>query len=140
MQDKSRFIIAGCAVLVCVVLFTARAESIRQSEAKQFETRCGWFDNPTPANIWLMDSEAQWVIGEQGGYQVPGDWNWPRFKRGQWVPAPGHVGSYGYGCACFQLRVNKQTHQVLEIKSVRPRPLSACRKDPKLKKWQFEAP
>ena len=98
----------------------------------QFETRCGWFSNPTPANVWLYDREAEWTIGLQGGYQVPGDWPWPTFKPGQWVVT--NAGDHGYGCACLKLRVNKRTHQVLEIRSSRARPLLQCRQDPALKK------
>jgi Protein of unknown function (DUF4087) len=102
------------------------------STAKNYETRCGWFSNPTPANIWLYDRVGEWTIGVQGGYQVDGDWGWPEFKARQWVRTNGE---YGYGCACLQLRVNKKTHEVLEIKSSRARPLAACRQDTLLKKW-----
>jgi hypothetical protein len=104
-----------------------------ESQAAQFETRCGWFVNPTPANIWLFDRDAEWTIGVQGGYQVESDWNPPAFKPRQWVRTNGN---YGYGCACLQLRVNKETHEVLEIKSSRARPLAACHKDQSLKKWK----
>lgn len=128
---RSRFVILACALLCLVV---GPVEMFPQ-ETKQFETRCGWFHNPTPANVWLSDRDGQWIIGTQGGYQLEGDWDWPQFKRGQWVLT--NVASYGYGCACLQLRVNKDTHQVVEIKSARARPLSACRKDPKLKKWKL---
>ncbi len=38
--------------------------------AKNYETRCGWFDNPTPANYSLYDKDSEWIIGVQGGYQV----------------------------------------------------------------------
>jgi hypothetical protein len=99
-----------------------------------FETRCGWFSNPTPANISLYDRDDEWTIGVQGGYQTPGDWPWPVFKRGQWVKT--NTGSYGYGCACLQVRVNKQTQEVLEIKSSSGRLLSQCRQDASLKKWE----
>jgi hypothetical protein len=102
--------------------------------AQKFETRCGWLSNPTPANIWLYDRDDEWTIGVQGGYQVEGDWDWPKFKPGQWVRTNAN---YGYGCACLVVRVNKETREVLEIKSARPRPLSACRKDPALKKWKL---
>lgn len=61
-------------------------------QSSKFETRCGWFTNPTPANIWLQDREAQWIIGTQGGYQMEGDWPWPNFKKGQWVRT--NVGEY----------------------------------------------
>jgi uncharacterized protein DUF4087 len=123
-----------CYLLLAAVVFAAgqfRLPGV--SVAKQFETRCGWFVNPTPANIWLYDRHGEWTIGAQGGYQVEGDWDWPSFKNGQWVETNGH---YGYGCACMQVRVNRQTKKVLEIKSSRSRPLAACRRDPSLKKWK----
>lgn len=99
----------------------------------KFETRCGWFSNPTPANIWLYDRDGEWTIGVQGGYQVEGNWDWPDFKPGQWVKT--NV-NHGYGCACLQLRVERETHHVLEIKSTRVKPLAACRRDPSLRKWK----
>jgi hypothetical protein len=96
-----------------------------------FETRCGWFSNPTPANIWLDDRDGEWIIGVQGGYQVESDWEWPAFKKGQWVETNGH---HGYGCACLAVRVDKETHHVLEIKNARARTLAACRRDRSLKR------
>ena len=59
---------------------------------------------------------------------------WPTFKSEQWVRT--NAGSYGYGCACLRVSVNKQTHEVLEIKSSRARSLAQCRQDPTLKKWK----
>jgi uncharacterized protein DUF4087 len=79
----------------------------------------------------LISLDAEWTIGAQGGYQVERDWDWPAFKEGQWVETNGH---YGYGCACMQVRVDRRTKKVLEIKSTRARPLAACRRDPSLKK------
>src|SRR2546426_10574930 len=105
-----------------------------ESEATQFETRCGWLSNPTPANVWLYDRNGEWTIGVQGGYQVEGDWDWPDFKPRQWVKT--NAGDHGYGCACLRLRVDRKTHRVLEIKSARPRPLAACRQDQILKKLE----
>jgi len=127
------------SLVVCYLLLAAVVAVYGQSRpaggaaVKQFETRCGWFSNPTPANIWLYDREAEWTIGVQGGYQVEGDWDWPSFKDGQWVETNGR---YGYGCVCMQVRVNRQTKKVLEIKSSRARPLAACRQDLPLKKWK----
>lgn len=130
---KPRFVVVSCLLLLGVVLVNAGPRLHNETEAGQFETRCGWFSNPTPANVWLFDRDGEWTIGEQGGYQVEGDWDWPDFKRGQWVRTNGN---YGYGCACLRLRVNQETRKVLEIKSARARPLSACRQDRSLKKWE----
>src|SRR4051812_16771245 len=58
--------------------------------AAKRETRCGWFDNPTPANATLTDADGEWLISEQGGYQAEGDWP-PTDKS--WVHTNG--GSYG---------------------------------------------
>ncbi|HEU4404836.1 MAG TPA: DUF4087 domain-containing protein [Polyangiaceae bacterium] len=98
--------------------------------APTFETRCGWFENPTPANAWLTDRDGEWLISMQGGYHADGDWP-PAFKRRQWVHTNG--GSYGYGCACMHVSVDRAKKRVRKIASARPLELSACRADPALK-------
>jgi Protein of unknown function (DUF4087) len=131
---RLRLIIVGY-LLLTVAAFTTEPFAMPDASAgDKFETRCGWFDNPTPGNISLYDRDGEWLIGVQGGYQVEGDWDWPVFKPRQWVST--NAGSHGYGCVCMQLRVNRQAHEVLEIKSSRARPLAVCRKDQTLKKWK----
>lgn len=129
-----RLLIVGYLLLSVVVLATGRPERLATSAGGRLETRCGWFSNPTPANVSLYDGDGEWIIGVQGGYQVADDWAWPVFKPRQWVLT--NTGSYGYGCACLQLRVNKETHEAVAIKSARARPLAACRQERSLKKWQ----
>jgi hypothetical protein len=102
-------------------------EKVASSES---QTRCGWFDNPTPQNASLIDNEDVWIVSEQGGYSADGDWP-PKFKPNQWVRT--NAGSYGYGCACMRVTVNPETSQVVKIFSSYARPLSACRKDKKVK-------
>lgn len=118
-------------LLFAVVACFAQSNSPANDLVSRFETRCGWFSNPTPANAWFYDRAGEWAIGVQGGHQAKGDW--PNVKSGQWVRT--NVGDYGYGCSCMQARVNKRTHEVLEIKSSRGRTLAQCRNDPALKKW-----
>ena len=36
------------------------------------ERRCGWLQNPTPANYWLIDRDGEWTLSAQGGYHAPG--------------------------------------------------------------------
>ena len=112
-------------------LFDASAQ-----QSKKFETRCGWLDNPTTATYSLSDKDREWTIGVQGGYQVE-DFEIPAFKRGQWISF--FDGSYGYGCACFQMKVDYETSYVLEIRKSTARPLAACRKDKSLRKWKDES-
>lgn len=101
--------------------------------AEKSETRCGWFSNPTPGNAWLYDRDGEWTIGVQGGYQAEGDW--PDFSPKQWVETNVH---YGYGCACLKVQVDRSTKKVIGIESARARPLSVCRRDKALRKWDFK--
>jgi len=135
---NKKFIKFGLMIFICLLLAFAtlvsgRTRSPHVPAVQQFETRCGWFSNPTPANASLHDRDDEWIIGVQGGYRAEGDW--PSFKKGQWVETNGH---YGHGCACLRLRVNRETGRVIEIESARARPLAACRRDRSLRKWGFK--
>lgn len=92
--------------------------------------RCGWFDNPTPQNATLTDHDGEWTISAQGGHASSGAWP-PKFKASQWVRT--NAGSYGYGCACFRVSVDKEASQITHIASAYARSLSACRSDKALK-------
>jgi len=127
---KTKLTLAVGMLLLAVVRLPGQPTESAAIPPTELETRCGWFSNPTPGNAWLYDRDAEWTISVQGGYEAKGDW--PEFKPQQWVETNGN---YGYGCACLQVKVNRRTHEVVEIKSGRPRPVSQCRKDPALKKW-----
>jgi hypothetical protein len=125
----------GCLLISSAVGATENGHAPQRSTTSHIETRCGWLSNPTPANIWFYDRDGEWTIGVQGGYQIEGDWEWPSFRRGQWVKTNG---SHGYGCVCMRMRVDQETREVLEIKSAHARPLQACRQDRSLKKWKLD--
>lgn len=131
---NKKVILLGLIIVSCL-LFPSESLVIGQPDKRKspannkFETRCGWFENPTPANVWLNDKDGEWIISIQGGYQAEGDA--PEFPAKQWVLT--NAGSYGYGCACLQVKVNRRTRQILQIKSGVARPLEACRKDRRLK-------
>jgi len=116
-----------------MTIVSAYPSSPARASLQKSEMRCGWFSNPTPANASLFDRDGEWIIGVQGGYQAEGDW--PEFKANQWVETNGH---YGYGCACLQVRVNRSTRRIIAIESAQARALSACRRDPALRKWGFK--
>src|SRR5215831_10704358 len=118
-MTNRRFITVISLVIMAVVAVGQPARPTGSTAA--FETRCGWFSNPTPANAWFFDRDGEWTIGVQGGHQADGAW--PNFTTSQWVRTNGN---YGYGCACLQMRVDKQTREVLVIKSSRVRPLAQC--------------
>src|SRR5829696_8746055 len=128
----SRFLLATF-LLLAVAFVSAQPRTPHTPALEKTEMRCGWFSNPTPANASLYDRDAEWIIGVQGGYQADGDW--PDFGPKQWIETNVH---YGYGCACLRLRVNRSTHKVMEIESAKPRPLSVCRNDRKLKRSGFK--
>jgi CO/xanthine dehydrogenase Mo-binding subunit len=90
------------------------------------ETRCGWIDNPTPANWWLTDGTGEWIIATQGGAQAGGMDLMPDFTAGEWVETNG---SYGYGCTCMEVATDKAEMRILKITGVTQKPLAACRSD-----------
>lgn len=98
------------------------------------KVRCGWFDNPSPNNATLMDADGEWTISRQGGaesgYEAKG--KWPKFNGENFVRTGN--GSYGYGCACMKVSDNIQSNEIATIYWAKERPLSACRKDSKIRK------
>jgi hypothetical protein len=125
---RSCVVVGKYLPLLMTLFLVGQFSTSTTSAVSRFETRCGWLSNPTPGNVWLYDRDGEWTIGIQGGHQADGDL--PDFKPQQWVETNVH---YGYGCACLRVKVNHQTHKVLEIESSTARPLSVCRKDRKLK-------
>ena len=93
------------------------------------ENRCGWLHNPTPANWWLVDSEGEWLLGAQGGYQAPGMDEMPDMSTAGWVRTNGY---YGYGCACLRVTTDRLSGRVTQVISARPLPLRQCRSDRRL--------
>jgi hypothetical protein len=94
------------------------------------ERRCGWLVNPTPANWWLNDRDGEWTLSVQGRGSVPGFDDIPDMSTKGWVVTNG--ASYGYGCACIDMDVNRAAKTVVRIRKAAPQPLSACIKDPAL--------
>ena len=130
---KLRLLFISFVLLVAITVAGGQPVSLGHPNVEKVETRCGWFSNPTPGNASLYDAEQEWIIGVQGDYQAEGDW--PEFPPKQWVETNVH---YGYGCACLRLTVNRETSKVIKIVSGSARPLSACRRDRALKKWDFK--
>lgn len=90
------------------------------------ERRCGWLDNPTPANWFLQDAHASWTISAQGGFQAQGMDNIPDISEREYVKTNGN---YGYACACMDVRTDRQRRRILSLKNFEQLPLQQCRRD-----------
>lgn len=94
------------------------------------ETRCGWLQNPTPANWWLDDADGSWTIMSQGaGEGPPGMDLIPDISERDYVRTNGN---YGYACACLSVETDETEESITEILSFRQLALSKCENDGKL--------
>ncbi len=102
------------------------------------ERRCGWLNNPTPANFSLTDRDREWTISVQGGDVAEGFDVMPDMTTKGWVKTNNN---YGYGCACMTVDTNIDEPgepafwgQIRRIYSATPLPLRQCRADKRLPK------
>jgi hypothetical protein len=128
-ESRAWYFAATISIMIFMGAIQSGAASVPSAGASTPVLRCGWFDNPSPSNVWLNDRDGEWTIGIQGGHQAKG--NWPKFKPAEWIRSGS--GSYGYGCACLKLQANAETRDVMLIISATARPITACRNDPALK-------
>ncbi|MGL4239296.1 DUF4087 domain-containing protein [Tabrizicola sp.] len=97
------------------------------------ETRCGWYDNPTPGNVFFDDADGSWTISTQGGPEALGfgDAYTTNFDDRERVVT--NAGSYGYSCACVHGKFGPVgSGEVLKVTRLEGLPLSQCVNDPKL--------
>jgi hypothetical protein len=120
----------------CLVIGWLLAACIFPGPASAAEQRCGWYVNPTPANLLLIDRDGEWWITSQGqanGLDAEGaDDKAPTFDPKQFVQM--QPNGYGYGCACLRVETDRQAHRITKVFSGTIRPLASCRKDRALRK------
>ncbi len=127
-QLSSRLILGTailCAIIVLVWALPARAA----------ETRCGWYQAPTPGNLWLTDRQATWSIMSQGevlGPDAAGLDNLPPFSPRQFVETNVQGSGYGYGCACMVVDTQAGSRRIVRVRSGKIVPLDQCRRDKRL--------
>lgn len=109
------------------VLGTVFALAVATHAVAAPEKRCGWLENPTPANWWLVDKDDSWTLSTQGSPPVPGFDEMPDMSTHGWVVT--NAGMHGYGCACLDLEINPRTREVTRIVVARPLPLKRCKAD-----------
>lgn len=115
------------SVLCCLSLITLCLGFAPSSYAN--ERRCGWLQNPTPANWWLVDRDGSWTISTQGGRSARGMDRIPDLSQGEYVETNG---SYGYACACMDVAASPKAMRINTIYRVKQLPLRTCQQDPAL--------
>ena len=116
-------------VLLLAASTNAPASADGEPKAQGYQRRCGWMDNPTPQNFWLVDREGEWTISTMGEEPAEGP-GLPDFGK-HWVKTNG---SYGYGCACMEAKVDANAKRIVSYRKVEVLPLKKCRSDPRLPK------
>jgi hypothetical protein len=92
---------------------------------------CGWIDNPTPGNWWLIDRTGSWELATQGQPGVKGFDNMPDMSVFGKIEVNG---SYGYSCGCVTARIDRANRKIVELMSAKPVSLRQCRTDRRLPK------
>jgi len=95
------------------------------------ETRCGWLENPSPGNIWLIDRDGSWDISVQGTPNSLDDKSMEQVYKSlanenEFVRTNRN---YGFSCACLTVDVDKETKSITAIYKSKQLPLKPCLED-----------
>lgn len=93
------------------------------------ERRCGWLQNPGPANWYLEDRDGQWELWTQGRAMPPGMSAVTGMTNRDWVRPSGN---YGYGCACLTL-VSDVHGVITRVIASEQLPIARCEADRSLR-------
>ncbi len=117
------------ALAVAVLSAAATAGEVRdRGSSVSPEQRCGWFENPTPNNAWLIDRDRTWLIASQSAEAPEIEGEWPSgFGKDQWVRS--NVGSYGYGCVCMDVVSDPASGWITRIVDSQAQALAVCLED-----------
>ncbi|MCA3810924.1 MAG: DUF4087 domain-containing protein [Burkholderia sp.] len=122
--DQMTIARARCAIWVLgAALALGTATEVAAAPVK----RCGWLENPTPANWWLVDKDGSWTLSTMGNEPVPSLDEMPDMSKQGWVVT--NAGEHGYGCACLDLEIDPRTRDVTRIVAAKPLPLKRCKAD-----------
>lgn len=109
-----------------ILAAAAAALAIGSTAGATVQTRCGWINNPTPANWWLVDGDGLWMIGVQGGHQAPG-LELIDISRND----AQYVSNYRYACGCVRADYRDGQERVAaRVLAYQSRTLKACLEDP----------
>lgn len=107
------------------ILFCGGALALACAQNASAEMRCGWLENPTPGNWWLVDKDATWTLMAQGGYEADGMDMIGDISAGDYVATNGN---YGYACACLDVMTDA-SNRVTMIHGFKQLKMSKCTND-----------
>lgn len=95
------------------------------------ETRCGWLENASPANLWLIDRDSSWDVTIQGVRSELDDKSIDLVyeamaNKGQFVQTNN---SYGFSCACLIVDTDKEVKRITAVYGSRQLSLKQCLED-----------
>lgn len=102
------------------------------ASASVSEQRCGWIENPSPENYFLVDQDGSWTIAVQGGYQAKGFENLPPLTLGNEKKQGAAV------CACVDVELSKAKRRVEKIVDSFRLPATNCLNDQSLPKRDWK--
>jgi hypothetical protein len=108
------------------ILFSGATLLLASASLSLAETRCGWLENPTPGNYWLIDKDNTWTIMAQGGYEADGVDMIGDISASDYVNTNGN---YGYACACMDVMTEAESSRITMIHSFRQLRVSKCLND-----------
>ncbi|PSH68459.1 DUF4087 domain-containing protein [Phyllobacterium brassicacearum] len=121
---------------VDIKVATIQSTANLRAAAPSGEMRCGWIENPTPGNLWLIDKDATWTITSQGqavGPDAAGVDNIPQTDPKQFVDTSRGAG-HGYSCGCLSVETSAKDKRITKVISGKALPLAKCRADKALPK------
>ncbi|WP_335672062.1 DUF4087 domain-containing protein [Phyllobacterium zundukense] len=121
---------------VDIKVATIQSTANLAAPAPSGEVRCGWIENPTPGDLFLIDKDATWTITSQGQAEGPdaaGVDNIPDGDPKQFVDTSRGTG-HGYSCGCLTVETNAKDQRITKVVSGKNLPLAKCRADKALPK------
>lgn len=107
---------------LAILLLTATAFTVGASGAHA-EKRCGWLENPSWGNWWLLDQDGKWIIREKDGYEAEGSENLPDISAGDYVSTNNN---YGYACGCLNAIIDADSFRVTQLNFIELKTVDEC--------------
>jgi hypothetical protein len=108
------------------ILVFASATLLAGTSTAFAEKRCGWLENPSWGNWWLLDHDGKWIIREKDGYEAEGSENPPDISTGDYVSTNS---TYGYACGCITGIMDADSFRVAQVDFFELKTVEECQAD-----------